>query len=233
MIWLRSLAFHIGFWALTIGMGTLCLPALCSRRATHRAAHGWAAATLWLLRVCCGLRAEVRGREYLPDEPCVFASKHQSTLDTLVLWRLLDGPAFILKRELLFIPFFGWYLARTGPIPIHRGSGSQAIADIAQHAAVRHAQGRHIMIFPEGTRTRPGTQNKYKTAGLSILYQTLQCPVVPVALNCGLFWPKLTFVKKAGVAVVELLPPVPVGLPKEEMVEQVRLRIEAVSLALL
>lgn len=233
MIVVRSLLFHIGFWVLTISMGTLALPVLFSQKATRFAAHLWVCGSLVLLRLCCGLRVEVRGREHIPARPCIFASKHQSTLDTLVLWRLLGGPAFILKRELLFIPFFGWYLARTRPIPIRRGAGAKALSDIAAASRQRHESGRHIMIFPEGTRTKPGATVHYKTAGLSTLYGTLDCEIVPVALNCGVFWPKLTFVKKPGVAVVECLAPVPAGLAREVMLTQVQERIEAASKALL
>lgn len=220
----RSLLFYFFFWGWTIALGLVALPALLSARLARRVPDVWIDVTLWLLRRICGLRVAVCGERL--SHPAIYASKHQSALDTLVLWRQLGGPAFILKRELLRIPIFGWYLWRMQPIAINRGARSQALQAIREQAARRVAADRNLVIFPEGTRTRPGTQVQYKTAGISVLYQELNIPIVPVALNTGLFWGRNALLKHPGTTVIEYLPPIAPGLPANEMLTQVKEQIE-------
>jgi len=187
LIRLRSLLFYLAFYGWTLLLGVLALPALLYSPLAQRVPGLWVAVSLWLLRVICGLTVELRGLEAVPPGPAIYAAKHQSALDTLVLWQALGCPVFILKRELLRIPVFGWYLWRTGPIAIDRSARAQALKAIAEQGRVCVAQGRPIIIFPEGTRTRPGEQKPYKIGGISTLYEQLDLPVVPVALNTGLF----------------------------------------------
>lgn len=233
MQWWRSAFFNAGFALWTIGFGALCAPAIISSQATRCVANIWVEGVLLLLRVMCGVRVEIYGKENIGNTLVIAVSKHQSTLDTLVLWRLLNGPAFILKRELLWIPIFGWYLWRTHPIAINRGSRAESLSAIATEGKKRIAQGRHIIIFPEGTRTKPGADVIYKMGGLQQLYSTLNVDVVPVALNTGLFWGKRSFIKYAGVAIVECLPRVPAYQPIKETLEQVKQLIESRSRELL
>lgn len=233
MVWCRSACFNVAFALWTVVFGVLCAPAIVSSRATQHVANIWVDGALWLLRVLCKVKVEIRGEEHLQNAPVIAVSKHQSTLDTLVLWRLLNGPAFILKRELLWIPIFGWYLWRTHPIAINRGNRAKALAAIARQGKARIAQGRNIIIFPEGTRTKPAADVIYKMGGLQQLYSALNAPLVPIALNTGLFWGKRSFVKHAGVAVIECLPAVAAGKPVKETLEQVKEAIELRSRALL
>lgn len=229
MTYLRSTLFHMCFWLWTLGLGVAAAPSLLSKTLTQRICCLWVDTTLWLLRVCCGLSLDVRGAQHIQNTPAIYASKHQSTLDTLALWKLLNGPAFILKKQLLWIPIYGWYLWRCSHIAIDRKAGRVALESINAQAQQMIDAGRSIIIFPEGTRTKPGEKRPYKTAGVSTLYESLSCPLVPVALNTGLFWPKRQYVKKAGKATIAFLPPVAAGLQNNDMVEAVRDAIEGKS----
>lgn len=205
---IRSAIFILGWTLITLICGVLFLPALISQRATWFVSSIWAHITLAWLRMACGIRSQVRGREHLKSGTLV-ASKHQSTWDTLMLWNVLGNPAFILKRSLYFIPIFGWYLARGGHIGIDRKSGRNAMRTILDAAPKILAQGRGLVIFPEGTRLRPDQQKPFHL-GVARLSRDLQLPVTPVALNAGKFWPKFTHSlrKTPGTAVLEFLPPV-------------------------
>lgn len=206
---IRSAIFIIGWTVLTVTCGVIFLPALISQRATWFVSGIWVHLTLMWLRLACGIRSHVRGRQHLRPGSLI-ASKHQSTWDTLMLWKILGNPAFILKRGLYFIPIFGWYLARGGHIGIDRKSGRNAMRDILEEAPKLMAQGRTLVIFPEGTRMRAGQEKPFH-AGVARISKTLQLPVTPVALNAGLFWPKFTVTlrKTPGDAVIEFLTPMP------------------------
>lgn len=164
----------------------------------------------------------------MPQEPCIIASKHQSAWDTMIFALLIRRPSHILKRELLWVPVFGWYLLRAGGIPIDRKGGAAALKRMI--AAARHtiSEGRHIVIFPEGTRVAVGARVPYHP-GVAALYSQLKVPVVPVALNSGLFWGRRTFVKRPGRIVLEFLEPIPPGLPRREFLEVLQQRIESAS----
>lgn len=229
MLWLRSLCFNLLFWCWTVTLGIVAVPVLPFAAVVRHVPNLWIDGTLWLLRICCGLRISVEGLHHLPAIPCIIACKHQSALDTLVLWRVLGGPAFILKRQLLHIPVFGWYLARMKPIAIERSNPPAALQAIGKQAEKKIQEGRHIVIFPEGTRTRPGQQVRYRTGGISLLYRTLGVPVVPVALNTGVFWGRNAFCKRAGVARFKCLPQLCAGMDEQVFLEQLRSAIENAS----
>lgn len=208
MIWLRTALFFTGWVLATFMLGVLALPCLLSQRASWAVARGWAAASLCWLRLCCGVKTTLLGLEHLPHAPFLVASKHQSAWDTLVLWRQFKNPSFVLKRELYLIPIFGWYLRRTGQIAIDRKAGRAALQQILQQAQHMVQQKRTIVIFPEGTRVKPGEEKPFH-AGVARLSQALGWPVVPAALNGGCAWPKHTLKKYPGPAMVEFLPPQP------------------------
>lgn len=230
---IRSAIFILGWTALTIVCGVLFLPALVSQRATWFVSGIWAHITLAWLRISCGIRSHARGIEHLKAGTLV-ASKHQSTWDTLMLWNVLGNPAFILKRGLYFIPIFGWYLARGGHIGIDRKSGRNAMRTILEAAPKLMEQGRGLVIFPEGTRMRPGQQKPFHL-GVARISHRLQLPVIPVALNAGYFWPKYThsLLKSPGDAVLEFLPPVaPCGEDQQAWVDALQGIINGRSAAL-
>jgi len=233
MIWLRSIGFHLLFWLWTLGLGIVGMPALCNSQWVRRLASLWVNGTLTLLRRCCKLDVEVRGLNHLSHHPAIYAAKHQSTLDTLILWKLLGGPAFVLKKQLFLIPVFGWYLARCKPIAIIRSLGAKMLPHIMHQAREQLAQGRHIIIFPEGTRRPPGAPAAYKMAGTSVMYEGANALVIPVVLNTGLYWGKREFTKRPGHAIVEILPAFPAGLSREELSRMLPERMETATARLL
>ncbi|WP_142848991.1 1-acyl-sn-glycerol-3-phosphate acyltransferase [Telmatospirillum sp. J64-1] len=228
---LRSIAFSIAFYLWTVPLAFLYLPLLLApRRWMVEAARFWIRGVLALLAVTAGVRHEVRGRENLPKGGCLIVAKHQSMWETLVFHTLLDDPAYILKKELTAIPFFGWYLKKTGMIAIDRKAGAKALRSMLDGAREAVAEGRQVIIFPEGTRTAPGETKPYHS-GVAMLYG-LDVPVVPVALNSGLFWGRLSFFKKPGTITLEFLPELPRNLDRRQVVAEVQGRIEASSTAL-
>lgn len=231
MLALRSLAFNLCFYGVTVTLAVGGLPALASRRAVLRLARTWARLTLWLLRVVAGTRVEFRGVEAIPPGPLLVAAKHQSALETLALCTIFPEFAYILKRELLFIPLIGWYLSRGGMVAIDRAKGGRAMSLMNAAAADAVRDGRQLIIFPEGTRRRPGDAPAYKQ-GLSHLYAALAVPCLPVALNTGVFWSRNSLVRRPGTAVIAFLPPIPPGLPRQDFQVLAQARIEAASNAL-
>jgi 1-acyl-sn-glycerol-3-phosphate acyltransferase len=212
---LWSTAFSLTFWPL------LVLPA-------HRIAwlgRWWARGVLVFLALTVGLRHEVRGLAHRPRGPAIVASKHQSAWDTVVFFLLHERLAYVLKAELLLIPIIGWYLARVGMIAIDRRGGARALRSLIARARRAVAEGRTIVIFPEGTRTAPGTRRPYQP-GVAALYAQLDLPVVPVALNSGRHWRRRAFLKRRGTIVLEYLPPIPPGLDRETFTATLETRIE-------
>jgi len=176
-----------------------------------------------------GLTYEVKGRENMLDTPCLIAIKHQSAWETFKLFQLFGDVAIVLKRELMFIPFWGWYQAKSGAIPVNRAAGGKAMNSlIAGAQKVIQKQKRSIVIFPQGTRVPVGEKRAYKV-GIAALYENLNVPIVPVALNAGLFWPKNSFIKKPGKITVEILPAIPAGLSRPEAMKQLEEAIETAS----
>jgi 1-acyl-sn-glycerol-3-phosphate acyltransferase len=227
----RSTLFFLWFVLATVVLNLGFLPALLlPRRAAVTAGRTWAAATLWGLRIFAGLTFEVRGTP--PRGAVLVASKHMSMWDTLALYMLLDAPIVVLKRELLNIPFYGWYAHRAGVISIDREGHASALRQMAADAKKAFAAGDTVMIFPEGHRQPPGAPPDYKS-GVAALYSQFGAPCVPVALNSGLFWTGPGgFLKKSGTIVVEFLPPIPPGLKRPEFMRELQSRIETATAAL-
>ena len=185
-----------------------------------------------MLAGICGLRYEIRGLDNLIKGPCIVASKHQSAWDTLIFLTLLERPSYIYKRELSWIPLFGWYLARSGGITVERVGGAKALVRMVEIARRRVADGSSILIFPEGTRAAPGRRLPHHP-GVAALYDRLDIPVVPVAVNSGLYWGRRTFLKKPGCIILEFLPPIAPGQPRKRFSAELEYRIEAATERLL
>jgi len=229
---LRALAFYIGFFGVTALLGVAGLPVLLMpRRVVLRFGRFWARCVLTLLKAIVGLDGEIRGIEHIPAGPSIIAMKHQSAWDTLILPVILDDFTVVVKRELFFVPFYGWYAARAGSIAIDRRGGAGALRQMVAAARQAVAEGRPVVIFPEGTRTAPGQRLLYQP-GVAALYQALQVPVVPAAVNSGLFWGRRSFVKRPGRITLAFLEPIPSDLPRRQMMSQLEARIEAGTAAL-
>lgn len=233
MTYFRSLVFNALFYVWTALLMIVFLPALVLPRAVAvKAARFWAWSVLVMLRGVCGLSHEFRGLEHLPAGPCIVAAKHQSAWDTIVFTVLIDAPAYIFKKELLKIPLFGSYTVAAGCIPIDRGGGAGALRGLVADVRRALGEGRKVVIFPEGTRVAPGTHRPHHP-GTAALYTQLGVPVVPAAVNSGLFWGRRTFLKKPGRIVLEFLPPIPPGMPRKAFAAELERRIEAASARLL
>jgi 1-acyl-sn-glycerol-3-phosphate acyltransferase len=229
----RSLLFNILFYVTTTLFVVLGSPLFFAPRRWAMAAlaiHG--RFELWLLKIVCGIKLEVRGAEKLPQGACLVAAKHQSAWETFGLIPLFRDPTVLMKRELFWIPFHGWFSHKFGMIPVDRDKGPAALRRVVREAKLRVAQGREIIIFPEGTRRAPGAPPDYKT-GVVLLYEALQIPCVPLALNSGAFWPRRSLSLRPGTIVVEFLDPIPPGLPKAEFLERLIGSIETASARLL
>ncbi len=181
-----------------------------------------------VLRLVVGLSYEVRGRNRLPSGPAIIASKHQSAWETLIFHVLVPDLAVGLKYELTRIPIFGWYLMRGGAIRIDRGGAARALRSLVDGARAAAARGVSILIFPEGTRRAPEDPPDYKP-GVAALYTALDLPVVPVALNSGLFWSRRSFMKRPGRITVEFLEPIPPGLDRRTFMAELQRRIETAT----
>lgn len=232
---LRALAFNLVFWIGTVVFGVAGLPFLLTpRRTAMRFGRFWAQAVLWALKVIVGLDGDIRGRENIPAGTCLIAMKHQSMWDTLMLPPLLGDPAVVIKRELRFVPFYGWYATRAGSIFIDRKGGAGALRRMIAAAKNAAAAGRPVVIFPQGTRTAPGApvdRAPYQP-GIAALYRELAVPLVPAAVNSGLYWGRRAFIKRPGRIAVQFLEPIPPGLPRREVMTMLETRIEAATAAL-
>lgn len=226
---LRAALFQLCFYLWGAGLVILFTPALLGPRqgsvfGMRIFGHG----TIWLLKVIVGIRVEVRGRENVPKGGCIVAAKHQSAFDTLVYHPLLGDPAIVMKRELLWIPFYGQHSLKARMIPVDRSGGPSALKTLVRRGRAAVAEGRPVVIFPQGTRVAPGARAPYQP-GLAALYGQLDVPVVPVATNSGLCWPRRSFAKHAGTIIVEFLPPIPPGLPRKVFSARVEQAIESAS----
>ncbi|MBV8088166.1 MAG: 1-acyl-sn-glycerol-3-phosphate acyltransferase [Alphaproteobacteria bacterium] len=233
MNWVRALAFNVMFFAWTAVIGAIGLPVLCAPRgAVMLFGRFWSRTVLALLRSIVGLDYQIRGRDRIPSGACIIAMKHQSTWDTLVLPVALNDPAIVLKRELVWIPFYGWYAARAGAIAIDRKAGAGALRKMVAQARDIAAQARPIVIFPEGTRVGPDAHLAYQP-GVAALYKALALPVVPAALNSGLFWGRRSFLKRRGRITLEFLEPIPPGWSRQKLMSELQQRIETATAVLL
>ena len=205
MLFLRSSLFFIG-QLITAPVFTLIalLAWPVNPILRNQLISGWARSMIWWLRVTCNVRHEISGMENIPDMPCIILAKHQSTWETFAFQAIFPTQVYVLKRELLWIPIFGWGLAMTSPIAINRASGREALKQLVSKGQARLAQGLWVVIFPEGTRMRPHQQGKYLIGGAWLACQT-KTPVLPVAHNAGHCWPK-GFIKQAGVIKLHIGP---------------------------
>lgn len=229
----RSLLFAVAFYvntALFLLLGSWLLVAPRSWAMAGLRLH--AKASLWLLELIVGTRLEVRGREKLPDGPYLIVAKHQSAWDTFALIPLFRDPAIVLKDELKWIPLYGWFCVKFGHILVTRERAAVALKRMIGDARSRIADHREVLIFPEGTRRPPGAPPDYKP-GYVALYEALNVPCVPLALNSGLYWPRRQLVRYPGTIVVEILDPIPAGLPRGEFRALAEGRIEAACLRLI
>ncbi len=233
MVVLRSWIFAAVYYIVTVLFLLLGSWLLLAPRSWALHALTWHAKTsLWLLEKICGTKLEVRGRENLPTGACLIVSKHQSMWDTFALIPLFRDPAIVLKDELKWIPFYGWFCLKFEHILVKRDKASASLKAMVRDARARAADGREIVIFPEGTRATPGATPDYKP-GYVALYQGLSLPAVPLALNSGLYWPRRSILRYPGTIIVEFLEPIPPGLRRAEIQHRIENAIEDASNRLL
>lgn len=226
---LRSFLLNMALYGSTAVMCFLMLWALLlPRRYILIVVHIWLRQIAWIEKNIGGITYRIIGKSYVPSGACIIAAKHQSAWETFKLHVLFGDPSIVLKKELLDIPIWGWYLRRAGMIPIDRSSRGKALPGMMEAAHKAADAGRKIVIFPQGTRVTPGVSKPYK-AGVAALYDELNLPVVPMALNSGLLWPKKGFAKKPGVITIEFLPSIAPGLPRAEMMEKLQNELESAS----
>jgi len=218
MLVIRSLIFLLLQLLLTPIFSTLAIFTFpFSPLTRYRLISSYARTMLWLLRVVCGIHHQVSGMENIPSAPCVVLCKHQSAWETLALQVVFPPQAWVLKRELLWLPFFGWGLAMTSPIAINRSDGKGAVKQLLKQGKHRLAQGFFVVIFPEGTRIPFGERGKYKIGG-ALLAASASVPVVPVAHNAGRLWGRNSFIKRPGLVTMSIgMPIVTQGLKADEI----------------
>lgn len=230
----RSVVFNVLFYLntlfwLLVGIPTFVMP----YHAIIWVAKSWGRVNLVLLRVVVGLDCEVRGREKIPPGALIVASKHQSAWETFALLPLFDNPTFILKRELQWLPLFGWLTIKGRMVPVDRKKGSQALAAMAERARIELNDGRQLIIFPEGTRRPAGAEPRYRY-GVAHLYAAGGVPCLPVALNSGVFWPRRRSLHlRPGTVVVEILDPIEPGLDKDAFLARLQDTIEVATARLI
>ncbi len=229
VLFIRSLIFNVAFYLVLIvymiaAIVTFFLPPI----AIVRVAQFWSRTMIWQLRVICGIHVEFRGVEKIPPGPLMVAAKHQSAWETIALLALFDYPLFILKRELTWLPLFGWFLIKARMIPIDRKAGARVMKQMTELARTRIASGRQLIIFPEGTRKAVDSPPDYRF-GVAQIYADCGAPCLPVALNAGLFWPRRTFLRYPGTVLVEFLDVIPPGLPPKDFLTEISGSIESAT----
>ena len=228
---LRSLLFNLLFYVLTaLVVVVVAIPALMLRRQRLMPVlRHYAAVMLWLLRRVCGIRVRVTGLDHLPASgAALIAAKHQSAFDTIIWLHLLADPCYVLKLELMRIPFWGLLARRTEMIAVDRKAGGKAMRGLLLAAQRAARDGRQIVIFPEGTRVAPGQRVPYQP-GVAGLAAALRLPVIPVATDSGLCWPRRRFIKTPGLVTVAILPPLPTDIPRQALLPALENRIETAT----
>ena len=225
----RSLLFLLALLLITppymLVFVVVCLP--LPLRWRHRLAMPWVRLVIWLVKHLLGIPYRLVGAENLPTQPAIVFSKHQSAWETLILQEVFKDAVFVWKKELRFIPFFGWALAMTPMIAIDRGAGREALNSLVSQGCERLKQGYTVIVFPEGTRAAPGKQQRYKAGGAHLAVAA-GVPVVPVALNSGEFWGRNALFKKSGIVSVHIGPPIdPTGLSVGEVLARAEHWIES------
>ncbi len=230
MIVARSIIFNVLFYLvlvlfLLVGSPTLLLPRIYSIRALQL----WGRVSIWMLRVICNIKMEVRGQENLINQPMIVAGKHQSAWETFAIPPLLNDPCMVLKRELFYVPIYGWpYAYKFKMIGVDRSGGSKSLKDLIARAREEIARGRQIVIMPEGTRKAVGAPPDYKP-GAAALYTGLNVPCVPFGLNAGQFWPRRKFLRYPGTIVIEFGAPIPAGLLRKEFQKKLQDAVESIT----
>ncbi|MDP3658808.1 1-acyl-sn-glycerol-3-phosphate acyltransferase [Phenylobacterium sp.] len=233
MIAVRSVAFVVAFYIWSVMCSLAMFPMLIApRRWSMVAMAVWGRGIIALLGVICDVKVEVRGREHMPKGASVVAPKHQCMFDVFAQFAWLPDACFVMKRELGWIPFFGWYAHKGGMIPVDRAGHSAALKKLVADAKQRFAGHRQLLIFPEGTRQEPGAAGDYKP-GIAALYRELDVPVHPVATNSGVHWPAHGYLRYPGTIVFEYLEPIPPGLKRAEFMRTLEERIETACARLL
>ncbi len=208
MVYLRSIVFYLGMTVITL-IHNLFIPFLFVLPLNHFQRYGylvlWSRLVMAWLRLCCGLSYRVIGGEHIPAGPAIILAKHQSAWETIALQQIFPPQTWVLKRELFYIPFFGWALRATKPVAINRGSTKEALRQVLEQGKQRLDEGLWMVIFPEGTRTLPGARGRYAIGG-ALLAERSGYPVVPVAHNAGEFWKASGFLKYPGVITVAIGP---------------------------
>jgi len=226
---LRSLLFNVAFYLNTFLQIIFYMPVLLlPRRYIWIPVRSWAAGNHFLLRWICGIDYEIRGAEKIPPGGIIVASKHQSAWETFTIAAMLPDPSFVLKRELQWIPLFGWYTMKARLIPVNRGTRAAALEQIARGAREKVKEGRQIIIYPEGTRRAVGAEPTYKF-GAAHLYSELGVPCVPVALNSGLYWPRRSLRFTPGTVRMEFLDPIMPGMERQEFLKKLQDDIETAT----
>ncbi len=225
--WTRSLIFTICAYVMMGVLGIVFFPwALMDRRGALAGCHSWCKWVRWSARWMVGLKTEVRGTP--PTDEVVVAAKHQSFLDIILIFGAIPSGKFIMKRILMYAPVIGQYGLRIGCVPVNRGQRGKAIKKMVADVAKGRQHPGQLIIYPQGTRIAPGVKAPYKI-GTGILYEQLGQDCVPVAANVGLFWPKRGIYRRPGTAVVEFLPRIKAGLPKDEFMTRLEHDIETAS----
>jgi 1-acyl-sn-glycerol-3-phosphate acyltransferase len=206
---------------LIIGLPTFVMP----YQAIVEVAKTWGRVNLVLLRIVAGVKFELRGRDKIPSGPLIVASKHQSAWETFALMHLFKSPTFVMKRELLWIPVFGWLMMKGRMVGVDRSGRAQALIRLAAAARAELARGRQLIIFPEGTRRPVGAEPDYKS-GIAFVYGQAGVACLPLALNSGVFWPRRSILRRPGTVVVDILDPIPPGLDKKTFVTRLQQAIE-------
>ena len=230
---LRSALFNLAFFALTALMSVLALPLLAAPRAwAVCVVRLWAGIVVVMLRIICGVRVEVDGLDRIPPGAAVLAAKHQSTFDTIIWLKLLPDAAYVLKKELLSLPLYGWFCRKVGMIPVDRSGGGAALRSMLRAAQAALEAGRQVVIFPEGTRTAPGERVPYQP-GVVAIAGASTAPVLPIATDSGRIWGRRAFQKRPGRIRITVLPPLPPGLPRAQLIPALENAIETESERLL
>jgi 1-acyl-sn-glycerol-3-phosphate acyltransferase len=233
LLLIRSLLFSALFYAWSVLVAVGCTPLLLGPASwTQAMFHVWGRGIVVLLRLCCDIRVEVRGREHMPKGAALVAPKHQCMFDVFSQFTWLPASCFVMKKELMWIPWFGWYARKVKMIVVDREGHSNAMRKLIRDATERFAEGRQVVIFPEGTRKAPGETPDYKP-GIAGLYREIDVPVHPVATNAGVHWPAHGLLRKPGTIVFQYLEPIPPGLKRAEFMRILQDRIEAASTRLL
>jgi 1-acyl-sn-glycerol-3-phosphate acyltransferase len=233
LLFIRSLTFVVLFYLWSAIFAITVIPLLLAPSEwMARALPIWSHGIHFLLRAICGIKVEIRGKQYIPTGPALVAPKHQCMLDVFTEFQVLPHSIFVMKKELVWIPFLAWYGLKLGCIVVDRSAHATALRKMVADAKLRFQKSRQLVIFPEGTRGEPGVPGEYKP-GIAALYRDLEVPVHPVATNSGVHWPRHGFMRKPGTIVFEYLEPIPPGLKRGEFMRILQDRIETASNKLL